>query len=226
MSHLKRIAAPNTWPIKRKELTFTTKPAPGAKKLAEAVSLNFVLRNMLYITRTARETKKLLNTGVIAINGVVRKDPKYAVGVLDIVLLQPTKEQYFITFSSSGKLQAKKLKHAVHTRLAKIIGKTILKKKKLQLNLHDGTNLIVAKDEYATGDTAVLEGKKLVKCLKYEKGALIYLIGGKHRGKIGTIEEIHFMNNMQKHRIVVKSKQEKFETLKDYAFVIEKPFEE
>ena len=58
-----------------------------------------------------------------------------------------------------------------------------------------------------------------VKHLKFEKGAMVYLIEGNHKGASGKIEDIKpiFGNPT----IVVKSKNKTFETSKDFAFVID-----
>jgi len=51
--------------------------------------------------------------------------------------------------------------------------------------------------------------------IKLEKGSTIFLIGGKHLGETGTIEDI------TGNKIIYKIKSnEVFETLKKYAFVI------
>ena len=225
MSHLKRLNAPKAWPIKRKVQTFTTRPKPGPHKLTEAVSLNFLLRDMLQLTKTTKETKKALTSGNIVINGIPRKDHKFTVGILDTVSVVPTKEQFLIVFSPSGRLQAKKMKSAMEGHFAKIVNKTIVKKKKVQLNLHNGANLLVDKDAYSTGDTLIMEKGKVKKHLKFEKGATIYLIGGKHKGVSASLDDVHLMNNMQKHRITFKFGKDTFETLKEFAFVIDKPLD-
>ena len=118
-----------------------------------------------------------------------------------------------------------KLKSPMDGRFAKIVNKTIVKGKKVQLNLHDSSNLLVDKDIYATGDTLIIEKNKVKKHLKFEKGATIYLIGGKHKGATASLEDIHLSNNMQKQRIIFKLGKENFETLKEFAFVIDKPFD-
>ena len=63
---------------------------------------------------------------------------------------------------------------------------------------------------------------KIKRHLKLEKGALIYLIGGKHIGVIGKLMEIKKFKGIENDRITMETKQAKIETLKDYAFVIEK----
>ena len=224
MSHLKSMSAPKAWPIKRKHTMFTTRPSPGPRKMEEAVPLNFLLKHILSLTKTTRETKKALATKNVLVNTFPRKDHRFPVGLLDTIFIQPTKEQYIVVFSPSGKLTAQKMKSPLEGRFAKVVGKTIIKGKKIQLNLHDGTNLLVDKDNYQTGDTLIIEKNKIKKHLKNEKGALIYLTSGKHKGKTGTLEEVKIAKEMQKNRIVFKADKHKFETLQEFAFVIDKQF--
>ena len=224
MSHLKSLRTSKIWPIKRKVTKFTTRPSPGTRRIEDAVSLNFVLRDMLDLTKTMRETKKVLQQKTVLVNGVVRTDHRFPVGVLDTIDIQPSKEQYIILFSTSGKLMAKKVKTPLSGRLAQVVNKTMLKGKKVQLNFHDGTNIILDKNGYNTSDTVMIEKNKITKHVKFEKGATAYLVGGKHKGKTATIVEVKLMSDMQKHRIVFTVDKESFETLKEYAFIIEKPF--
>ena len=46
-NHLKTIAAPKTWPVKRKEKTFILRPQSGPHSLKGAISLNLILIDLL-----------------------------------------------------------------------------------------------------------------------------------------------------------------------------------
>jgi len=78
--------------------------------------------------------------------------------------------------------------------------------------------IIVEKGEYATGDTLVLEiaSKKIKQIIKLEKGAVILLTGGKHRGEQGIIEDL------TGHQVIYKKADQSHKTLKKYAFAIGK----
>ena len=54
----------------------------------------------------------------------------------------------------------------------------------------------------------------LLKRLKFDKGSLIYLTGGRHISELGVIESI------KDKKITFKLHNKVFETSKDYAFVI------
>ena len=61
------------------------------------------------------------------------------------------KKAYRILISPKNKLYAKETKQA-NIRIARIEDKTILKGGKIQLNMADGTNILLKKDAYKTGD--------------------------------------------------------------------------
>ena len=124
-----------------------------------------------------------------------------------------------MVFDNKGRLTAKPVKDD-KIKLIKIIGKTRLLKK-TQLNLADGSNILVDKDDYKTGDSVLIEldSKKIKEHFKLGPGMLAYITSGNHIGQMGTIEKI------EKNETYVKSKEGTFKTLKAYIFVIgkEKP---
>ena len=108
----------------------------------------------------------------------------------------------------------------INIKPCKIVGKTIVRKK-IQLNTFDGKNILVDKNEYVVGDTIVIgmHEKKIKDHFKLEKGNTIFLTSGKQMGNIGTVEDII------ENKIIYKTKDGVFETLKKYAYVVgkEKP---
>ena len=103
--------------------------------------------------------------------------------------------------------------------------KKYLKGGKVQINLYDGTNILLEnkeKDKYSVGVSLSidLKTKKIAKHLKLEKGASVYFIGGKHVGKQGVIEDI-LKKEIGKDMIKVRIGKESVQTLKNYAFIIE-----
>ncbi|MBI1972563.1 30S ribosomal protein S4e [Candidatus Woesearchaeota archaeon] len=226
MTHIKRLSAPKSWKLHRKEQTFTIKPSPGPQKHEHALALAVVLRDMLKKVRTTRECKKILGGRKVFVNGKVRKDHRFPIGIFDVISMPVINEQYIMLYDQTGHLHTQKVsKEEADHKVVKIIGKKILPGKKLQINLFDGRNLLVDKGDYSVGDTLILSAdNKIKKHLNFEKGATIYLIGGKHKGTIGTLEEIKPMEGIQPDRIIFKTKEGKIETLQDYAYIIEKPF--
>ncbi len=221
--HLKRLVAPKSWKIKRKGITFVTRPRPGMHSKKNSISLNLVLRDMLGYAKTTRDVKVILSKGGVLVDGKQRKDHRFAVGVMDLIEIAKTKECFRVLLNKKGNISLVKIKpDETKMKLCKIVGKAVIKKGKIQLNLNDGKNIIIDKNNYKTGDTLVVEvpEQKIKEHLKFEKGSFVYLSGGKHKGESGVIDEI-------KDSIIrVKPESgEIFETSKKLAFVIgkEKP---
>ncbi len=222
MAHLKRLTVPKSWILKKKETTFIARPMPGPHKLSAALTLNAVIKEFLKLTKTTREAKRVLYEGKVHVDGIARKEHRFSVGLMDIVTIPSMNESYMVLFSDKGKFMLKKLDADPKEKLCKIIGKHILPKKRTQINLYDGRNIIVDKDAYKVGDTVIVSNGKIKRHVKLEKNALIYLIGGKHIGKTGKLIDIKKFEGIENDRIIIETKEGNIETLKDYAFVIEK----
>ena len=215
--HLKRLAAPKIWQIKRKGINFITKPAPGPHSLDAGMPLNLLLKEVLNYAGTTREVKKILNTNKIKVDGIARKDFRFPVGIFDTIEFTSINEYFRIILNKKGKINLIRIKKEESSiKPCKIIGKTMVNGK-LQLNLFDGKNLIVDNNSYKVGDTLMLTlpEQKISKHLKLDKKATIFLTGGKHTGEIGNVEDI-----VEDKVIYKDQKGNLVETLKEYAFVV------
>jgi len=224
-NHLKRLNAPRTWPIGRKETKWITRPNPGPHKLEESMPLNIILKNLLNYAKTTKEAKKILHKKDILIDKIPRMDNKFPVGILDIIEIPKTKEHFLFLLNQKGKFLLKKIdEKRAQTKHLKIIGKTILKKNKLQLNFHNGTNLLTKNKDYNVGDTLLinLKDKKDTKHLKLEKGTTVYLKGGKYVGLTGIVEKLASSNKLKNDMIELTIDDKKIKTLRKFAFVIDK----
>lgn len=218
--HLKRYSTPTTWKIKRKGLTFITRPNPGAHPMEFSMPMSSVLKGMLKCAKTTKETKKLLYNNEVLVDGRRVKDHTFPVGLMDVIHLVPTKQHFRIIFDKKGRLTAIEIdkKEAV-LKLCRIKGTTLLKGGKIQVNLFDSRNIIVEKGGYKTGDSLLIElpSQKIMENFSLDKGAFVLLLSGKHIADTGVVESI------EKGSIVYKNeKGESLTTLKKYAFVVGK----
>jgi small subunit ribosomal protein S4e len=223
--HLFSLNAPANWPIKRKEHIWVTRPNPGSHPLNRCLSLSLLIKEILGYAKTAREVRNILNNGEILINNKVIKEPKFSVGVFDIIKIKSKNETFLLLINSKNKYETKKISgKESNLKLCKVINKKTLKKGLIQVNLFDGRNIIVDKDSYKTGDTIILdlEKNKINSHLKLEKNSIVYLIGGKYIGNIGKVEDIVSKKGLQKSKILLKIDDKNIETLKEYAFVVDK----
>ena len=222
-NHLTRLTAPKSWTLKRKLTKWIAKPSSGPHKIVNSVTVDLLLKTLLSYTKTTKEVKQILHNKDFVVNGKVIRDHKFPVGVMDIIELPKLKEIYQVLFDVKGKLSLYPIKSS-SSKLCKVIGLTILKKKKMQVNLHDGKNILLDKFDGKVGDTVIFnfKSKQIEKVLKLEKDALIYLIYGKHTGTFGSVKEIIPVKGFEKQRLVYIIDGVDTETLKDYVFVVDK----
>lgn len=223
--HLTRLRAPTSWPLQRKKgVKWITRPHPGPHPLKRCITINLVLKSLLKYAKTTNETKKILNEGKVLIDKKARKDHKFPVGLMDVIEVPLTNECFRVLFNKNGKFMLHKIsKEEAKLKPSKIVGKKILRGNKIQLNFYDGRNMLVDKNDYKVNDTVILDLSKednlIKKHLKFEKGALVYLIEGKHKGVSGVIEDVKpFFGNPT---IIIKSKNKTFATSKDFAFIVD-----
>ncbi len=215
--HLKRLVMPKTWKIKKKGIKFVTRPSPGPHSFNLSMPLNLVLRDILGYAKNNQEVKKILLNNNIFIDGVRRKNHKFPVGLMDTFGIKEIEKYYRVVLNKKGKIELIGIeKGEANLKPCRIIGKSKIKSK-TQLNLYDGRNILIEKDSYKVGDSVVITVPKqeIKKHLKFTKGAMIYLIGGKHIGEFGTVVDITGKNIRYKNR-----EGEIIETLKKYAFVV------
>lgn len=217
-NHLKRLAAPVSWPVHRKITTYITKPMPGSHSYSLGMPLNVIIKELLKLGNTSREVREILETGVF-VDGKRVTDERTIVGFMDVLSFKKIPDVYRFLLDSHGFITPVKIAESeTKVKLSKIIGKSLVKGK-TQLNLVDGRNILVEKGSYKRGDVLLLEipAQKILESIPMEKGSRIYLMGGKHIG------EIHTAENITGDKIALRSKDgQVFETLRKYAFAVGK----
>ena len=220
MVHVKRYVMPRFWGLERKAETFAITPR-GSHPRNMCIPLRAVIRDILSLAGSAKEATRILHEGQILVDKKVRKDPKHGIGLMDILEIPALKKTYRVEVNSHGLVLAETTSAA--KKLCRIIGKTIVRGGKIQLNLHDGRNLLAEKAPYAVGDTVQisLPDQKIEAHFALKKGAEVLVISGRNRGvraKVTAIAPREFM--MSRTAVSLESKDKKLETLKDYVFVI------
>lgn len=216
-SHLKRMAAPKTWNIARKTTKFVTRCKPGAHSMLAGMPLNVLFKEVLKKVKTTKEMKRVLHSQEVIVDGKRRHDGRMMIGLMDVLSIPKTKENFRILINTKNKIYAQEIDDKeAKFKPCKLLGKTVLGKDKIQLRFSDGRTLLLKKNDYKTGDSIVLElpSQKVLHHLKLEKDAIILLCRGKHVGMVGHVDE--FKGNT----IYFTANKVKYETSKEYAFVI------
>jgi small subunit ribosomal protein S4e len=220
--HLKRVAAPRSWPIARKTSKWVAKPSPGPHSEEHGMPLVIVLRDLLHVADKAKEIKQIMHEGKVLVDGKVRKDHRFPVGLFDVISIPEIKASYRVMIGSDGKFKLVPINDS-SLKLLKIVDKTMVRGGKIQLNFHDGTTML-SSDDYHTKDTLIMKvpEKTIDQHLKYEVGSLAVVVGGKHAGTVGKIKEIRIIKSTTPNRITITGPEGDFTTVEKYVVVIGK----
>ncbi len=214
---LKRNTMPGFWKMQRKTNKFAVEPLPGPYKRAVSIPLAVLLRDILKYSATVREAKHVLGEGLVKVDGITRKEHRFAVGVMDIVSVGS--ENYIIMPGKKG-LETRKIKD-VTKRLYKINGRSVVRRGKVQLHLYNGWNML-AEGDYMPGDTLIMEtGTLNIKgVLKMKEGSHVVITKGKNSGMQGKVKKIIITKGSQPNIMVIESDNGEIALPKDYAYVI------
>jgi small subunit ribosomal protein S4e len=216
--HLKRLVAPRSWSIARKQNVWTTRPMPGKHSLEGAIPISTILRDYLHVCDNNREAKFILNSGAVLIDQRVVRKPKNPVGLMDVISLPGMKKHYRTMIDDHGRLQFVEIKATESLwKLLRIENKIIVKGGKVQLNLHDGTNILSDK-KVNTGDVLQisLPDMKIKKIIEFKEGAQSFIIGGAHVGSLSEIKGIEITRSPKPNLVMYDG----FQTIKSYSFVV------
>lgn len=190
--HMKRLAAPRSWPIRRKASVWVAKQSPGAHSVESSMPLVTLLRDVIGVCDTAREAKRIVGNREVLVNGKPAKNPKMPVGIMDVVTIPKMDVHYRVLLTDKGKLTAMAIaEENSGWTLCRVENKTLIKGGKYQINLSAGRNIILDKNDYKTGDTLKigLSDNKILGHYKLESGASALIIEGAHAGSAETVSE-------------------------------------
>ena len=103
--HLKRVNAPSSWMLEKLNGRYSSRPSTGPHKLRECIPLCFLLKNRLKYALTSNEVVKIVKDkeGLIKVDNVIRRDPKFPLGVMDVVTIDATGEAFRILLDTKGR---------------------------------------------------------------------------------------------------------------------------
>lgn len=230
---LKRKPAPRFWPIHRKEFTWIVKPSPGPHSLQESLPLAVVLRDILGFAQTRKEAGMIVSQGKIYVNGQIRRDDSFPVSLMDIITIPDIDKSFCILPSAKGLILHPIDKKEASSKLCRIENKTVTKNGHVQLNLNDGSNILIKvadaknpqEDVYATLDSLKisLPEKQIVEHVTMKENDFAIITGGKNVGKYGKIVEIEKTKAKKRRNAFVTiedGKGNRYQTILDFVFAI------
>ncbi len=230
---LKRKPAPRFWPIHRKDLNWVVKPSAGTHSTENCLSLAVALRDVLGLVQTRKEAKRVVTQGGVLVDGKIMKKDNFPVGLMDVISLPNAEEHFRVLPSSKGLVLLTIDKKEAEFKLCRVEDKKVVDKGQVQLNLHDGTNILVKiadpknpqEDIYKSLDTLTvsLPDRQILGRIEMKQEALAMITGGKNIGSHGRIVEIEKVLGKKRGNILVTIEDEKrnrYQTVLDFVFAV------
>ena len=230
---LKRKPAPRFWPIHRKEFVWIVKPSPGPHSLQKCLPLAMVLRDILGFAKTRKEAKTIVSQGKIYVDGKARREDNFPISLMDVVSIPDVDKCFRVLPSQKGLIIQPIDKEEATFKLCRIENKTVAKNGHIQLNLHDGSNLLVKiadpknpqEDIYKTLDTIKisLPERQILEHVKMKENDFAIITGGKNIGKYGKIVEIESAEGKKRRNafaIIEDEKGNRYQTILNFVFAI------
>ena len=226
--HLKRLPAPRYWPIKRKTGKFTTRVIPGPHAREHCLTLALVLREVLGYAENMREVKAILSSGQIKVDGLVRKDPRFPVGIMDVIDITTAGERFRLIPKKRGGFRLVKIDDKeAELKLCRIETKSMVRGGKVQLGLHDGRTLLLPEGDkpskYNTLDTLkiTIPAQAIMSSFQLEKGVYAVVSRGRNVGNEGKVVEIQKRVGTHASTVTMEDPEgNRFQTALEYVFVV------
>ncbi|HUY01328.1 MAG TPA: 30S ribosomal protein S4e [Candidatus Deferrimicrobium sp.] len=227
--HLKRTSALKYWSTPKKETKFTVKPSPGPHPALQCIPLLIIVRNLLHFADTAREAKRIISSGEIKIDGVVRKSLKYPVGLMDVLEIPKINKFYRIIAAPRRGLILHPIEEdEAQFKLCRIENKLVVNGGHIQLNLHDSRNILIklknptaaVEDVYKTKDVLKLSipSQDILEHIKFDENIHSMVIAGRHLGLYGKITKIEKRFGPHASTVSLEKNGKHFQTALEYAF--------
>jgi small subunit ribosomal protein S4e len=229
---LKRKPAPRFWPIHRKEFVWVVKPSPGPHSLESCLPLAIILRDILGFAKTKKEAKTIVSQGKIYVDGNVRREDDFPTGLMDVISILDVDKHFRLLPSKKGLILHPINKDEAGFKLCRIENKAMVKNGHLQLNLHDGSNILVKvvdpknpQDVYETLDTLKisLPERQILQHIKLKENDFAIITGGKNIGKHGKIVEIESAKGKKRRNtlaVIEDEKGNRYQTILNFVFAI------
>jgi len=190
-----------------------------------------IIREILGYARTSKEAIRIISTGKVKIDGVVRRDHRFPVGLMDVLQIEGAGQVFrVLPRPNRGLVPTPISEKEAGFKLCKIIGKRNIEGGKIQINLHDGRSLILpgqtarqkTDSEYAPGGAMQLGVPKqnLMGLVPFQTGAMGLVIDGRNQGIFGKITTITPGTHARPKIVKIETASEAFDTPAEYVIPV------
>ena len=208
------------------------KPSSGPHNLENCLPLALALRDILGVAQTRKEAQKILRQSKVLVDGKRQSKDDFPLGLMDAISIPEADKHYRVMPSHKGLVLAPISKEETNFKLFRIEDKVTVTGG-VQLNLHDGSNILVKtadpkkpqEDVYSTFDVLKLSlpDRQILECVELKEGNIAVIRGGKNIGVQGKIVEIEKAEAKKRKNalVVVEDKESKrYQTILDFVFSI------
>lgn len=179
--HQTRQAMSTLLPLPRKGTKYVVRAASNQKS---GVPVLIAVRDMLHLAATAREVKAMIHHKALKHNGRLVRDMHESIALFGQL---EADKSYRLSLLPTGKFSFGELQKP-EDKLCKVVGKRLVAGGEIQLNLHDGTNVLTKDAAIGIGDSLRLDEKnKVRKHIPLEKGREVFVTSGKHHGTVAKV---------------------------------------
>jgi len=191
--HMKRIAAPSHWMLDKMGGVYAPRPSTGPHKLRECIPLTVLLRNRLKYALTYHEVKMIVMQRLVKVDGKVRTDQTFPAGIMDVITIEKTNENFRILFDTKGRFVPHKITPEEATYKLCRVKKVLVGPKGVPYAVtHDGRTVRYIHPDVKAQDSVRIDLKtgKVLDFLKFHAGNLVMITGGHNIGRVGTIVKV------------------------------------
>jgi len=161
--------------------------------------------------------------GLIKIDNKIRRDPKFPLGIMDVVSIDKTSQHFRILYDVKGRFMPHKIDaKEASLKLCRVVRKCLGKNKIPYIVTHDGRTIRFPHPDIKKNDSIKLnlETGEIDGVVKQEQGAKVILTGGNNIGRIGTLQHIEKAPGSYSIAHIVDSRGHTFSTRLENVFVI------
>ncbi|MCR4335885.1 MAG: 30S ribosomal protein S4e [archaeon] len=221
----KSLSAPKARYFMRKENVFTVQSRPGPHTKETSVPLAFALKHLLEAAGNMKEAKKIVSEGKVKVNGAIRKDHRFPIGLFDVVAMDDAKKKYRAVFDKKGRIIMKEIEaKSKDFKISKVVNKRKVKSGKTWITTNDGFTIQIDKEKVNVDDSirVSLPEVKIEEIYPMEKGYTVFLTGGTHVGETNTVDSVDRGSLQKKKFVSLGNKETGFQTVTRNVMVVGK----
>ncbi|ADM12016.1 40S ribosomal protein S4 [Encephalitozoon intestinalis ATCC 50506] len=190
--HLKRKTAPKSWMLNKQGGTFAMMPASGPHRKTECIPLGYLISRFLKYSSNSKELRIILDGKNVKVNGKVRTNSHFPVGLFDVVSIEKTGEHFRVLYNVHKKFHLHRINSSEASyRLAKVTKKYESQNVPYVVS-SCGLSIRFCDPAIDVGYTIKIsnETSKVIEYIEPGVDKVVFVSSGKARGRIGVINTI------------------------------------